>query len=133
MHAFFENIKLDELKVGNYEYDFELSDEWLKTVEKTELLSIKAQVHAALTLREDDYRLDVQVKGQVQLVCDRCLDPMDVDVDVEEDDVETEDAKQLNLAWIAYELIVTDLPMIHVHEEGQCNPEMEKLLKTYKS
>ena len=132
MHALFENIKLDELQVGKYAYDFELDDEWLKTVETTELLSIRVTVHADLTLRERDIDLSMQVKGLARVTCDRCLDPLDIPVDIDEDEVDTDELRILNLAWLAYELVVTQIPMAHCHDEGHCNPEMEKILNNYK-
>ena len=45
-------------------------------------------VKARLDLRKDDFSVDVDILGQVQVTCDRCLDSMDVEVDVYEEELE---------------------------------------------
>jgi uncharacterized metal-binding protein YceD (DUF177 family) len=74
----------------------------------------------------------MDIVGQVQVTCDRCLDSMDVDVDIYEEEMELEDdPKQLDLAWLAYELIIVNLPLVHSHQDGGCNPEMDALLQDH--
>ena len=87
---------------------------------------------ARLILREDDFAVDVDVVGQVQVTCDRCLEPMNVDVDLYEENVEMDgDSKQIDLAWLAYELIIVNLPLVHSHQDGGCNPDMDALLQNH--
>ena len=85
-----------------------------------------------LILHEDDFVVDMDIVGQVQVTCDRCLDAMNVDVDIYEEEMELEeDVKQLDLAWLAYELIIVNLPLVHSHQDGGCNPDMDALLQNH--
>jgi len=125
-------IPLDALEVGEHLFDFQLDDAYFKTIEKSELLGGKVCVHARLNLRETDFDLQVSVRGKVQVTCDRCLDPMDIDVDATEDEWDWEEAvRTIDLAWLAYELIIVNLPLVHSHQRGGCNPMMAALLQDH--
>ena len=97
-------ILLDKLELGEHLFDFQLDNAYLSSIENTELLGGMVDVKARLLLRETDFAVDLDIVGQVQVTCDRCLDSMDVDVDIYEQDIELEDStQQLDLAWLAYE------------------------------
>ena len=125
-------IQLNTLQIGAHRFDFQLDNAYFTSIESSELLGGNVAVNAELTLREDDFALCVRVNGQVQVTCDRCLDAMNVDVDVEESEIDfEEDTKQIDLAWLAYELIIVNLPLVHSHQDGGCNPEMAALLQDH--
>ena len=125
-------ITLDSLELGSYVYEFQLDNAYFSQIENSELLGGEAYVEARLNLREHDFDLEISVKGLVQVVCDRCLDVMDVAVDAEESEWEwDEEPKKLDLNWLAYELIVVNLPLVHSHQDGGCNPEMDALLQDH--
>ena len=125
-------ILLDKLELGEHLFDFQLDNAYLSSIENTELLGGMVDVKARLLLRETEFAVDVDVCGTVQVTCDRCLEPMDVEVDVYEEDVDLdEDPKTLDLAWLAYELIIVNLPLVHSHQDGGCNPQMAALLQDH--
>ena len=125
-------ITLDSLELGSYVYEFQLDNAYFSQIENSELLGGEAHVEARLNLREYDFDLEISVKGLVQVICDRCLDMMDVAVDAEESEWEwDEEPKKLDLNWLAYELIVVNLPLVHSHQDGGCNPEMDALLQDH--
>ena len=125
-------VLLDKLELGEHLFDFQLDNSYFSTIENSELLSGSVDVKARLIIREDDFAVDLDIVGQVQVTCDRCLDAMDVDVDIYEEDLEVEEnAKQLDLAWLAYELIIVNLPLVHSHQDGGCNPDMDALLQNH--
>lgn len=125
-------IELDALEIGQHSYTFQLDNRYFSTIEKTELLGGNVTVHAQLDLRVDDYDLTLTIYGTVQVTCDRCLDPMDVVVDNTEDMAPLlEDVQTLDLDWLAYEQIIVNLPLVHCHPEGGCNPEMAALLQNH--
>ena len=125
-------VLLDQLELGEHLFDFQLDSSYLSAVENSELLGGEVDVKARLIIYEDEFALDLDIVGQVQVTCDRCLDAMDVQVDVYEEDVELEeDTKQLDLAWLAYELIIVNLPLVHSHQDGGCNPQMDALLQDH--
>ena len=125
-------IDLDRLSEGRHTFSFELDSDFLSGMEKTELLGIDAKANADLTLRADGLDLNMDICGKVTVCCDRCLDPMELDVNVSEKHIETEEGtKQLDLAWTAYEMIIVNLPVVHSHPLGGCNPQMAALLQNH--
>ena len=124
-------IELDKLEIGTHTFEFQLDDNYFHAVEKTEVLSGNINAKAVLNLRQADYDLTMQVNGVVQVTCDRCLDPMDIEVG-EEEPVETDETERiLDLDWLAYEMIIVHLPLVHSHQDGGCNPEMAALLQNH--
>lgn len=125
-------VLLDQLEIGEHLFDFQLDSTYLTAVENTELLGGAVDVKVRLILREDDFAVDMDIVGQVQVTCDRCLDAMDIEVDIYEEEMELEEeVKQLDLAWLAYELIIVNLPLVHSHQDGGCNPDMDALLQDH--
>jgi uncharacterized metal-binding protein YceD (DUF177 family) len=125
-------VLLDQLEIGEHLFDFQLDSTYLTAVENTELLGGAVDVKVRLILREDDFAVDMDIVGQVQVTCDRCLDATDVEVDIYEEEMELEEeVKQLDLAWLAYELIIVNLPLVHSHQDGGCNPDMDALLQDH--
>ena len=125
-------VLLDKLELGEHLFDFQLDNSYFSTLENSELLGGTVDVKVRLFLREDDFAVDMDIVGQVQVTCDRCLDAMNVDVDIYEEEMELEeDVKQLDLAWLAYELIIVNLPLVHSHQDGGCNPDMDALLQNH--
>ena len=124
-------IELSKLEIGNYSFDYELDSAYFQSVEKSEVLSGNVQAKAELALREQDFDLRIKVSGVVQVTCDRCLDPMDVAVDAEDDMEMDEGTRMLDLEWLAYELVIVNLPLVHSHQPGGCNPMMDALLQDH--
>ena len=125
-------VLLNALELGEHLFDFQLDSAYFSTIENSELLGGAADVKVRLILHEEDFSVDMDIVGQVQVTCDRCLDAMDVDIDIYEEELELEeDIKQLDLAWLAYELIIVNLPLVHSHQDGGCNPEMDALLQDH--
>ena len=136
-------IDLKRLPIGKHTFDFTLDDAFFKGLEKTEVLSGNVVAKATLNLREEDYQLNIAVQGTVFVVCDRCLDPMPLEIDdeqeifSEDEEVPDETGKtpdgkglyqQLDLSWLAYEIVSINIPLVHSHQPGECNKQMELLL-----
>ena len=132
-------IDLKRLPVGAHQFDIQLDDEFFKALEKSEILSGNVACTATLNLREEDYQLNIAVQGTVFVVCDRCLDPMPLEIEDEqeiwsEDDEEEKNVnrqssnRQLDLTWLAYEIVSINIPIVHSHQAGECNKQMELLL-----
>lgn len=124
-------IELSKLEIGDYSFDYELDSAYFQSVEKSEVLSGHVQAKAELALREHDFDLRIKVGGTVQVTCDRCLDPMDLAVDAEDDMEMDEGTEMLDLEWLAYELVIVNLPLVHSHQPGGCNPQMDALLQDH--
>ena len=91
--------------------------------------------------------VDCEVTGDVVVECDRCLDELELPVDVEillsvkygtEESSEEpqpgerevifvpETDAELDLSQIIYDYVCLSLPMQRTHEDGECNPEAMK-------
>ena len=132
-------IDLQHLTVGSHSFDFQLDNAFFEALEKSEILNGTVACKATLNLREEDYQLSLAVHGTVFVVCDRCLDPMPLDINDEQDiwfdELEEEKTSfhqsinpSLDLSWLAYEIVSINIPIVHSHQPGECNKQMELLL-----
>lgn len=124
-------LELQKLNTGTYSFEFQLDNAFFTAQEGSEILGGDVLVKAALVLREKDYDLSLDIKGTVQLTCDRCLEPMDWPLDIQAGSEMEETVDVLDLNWEAYEWIVVNLPLVHSHQEGGCNPQMAALLQNH--
>ncbi len=139
-------IDLNALQFGDYQYQYSLDDAFFAALDEKEILGGNLQSEVHLTLREQGCNLHLSVSGEVRVTCDRCLDEMAEEVAVDENllvkvatpsEENTEDDTlyvadgKLDLAWLLYEMIAINLPLVHSHQEGECNPQMEELLQTH--
>ena len=130
-------IDLRRLPIGMHEFDIQLDDAFFEGMEKSEILRGRIGCKATLNLREEDYQLTIAVHGTVFVVCDRCLDPMPLEINDEQeiwsnDEEENHQSPmtnhQLDLSWLAYEIVSINIPIVHCHQAGECNKQMELLL-----
>lgn len=102
--------------------------------------------------------LNIELSGSIEIPCDRCLDPMTVEIESEGelkvrygmdiqmggetystiDDESSEydftlmsNDTTLDLSWSLYELVELALPLQNIHPEGECNTNMEDLLQEH--
>lgn len=125
-------LQLNELAQGKHHYSYRLNSAYFQEQEKSEITGGDVAIEADLTLRESDFSLHIKAAGNVQLICDRCLAPMDYAIDVEDDiqpGEEDEQTNTLDLGWLAYETITINLPLVHSHPDGECTPDMQQLLQ----
>lgn len=139
-------LPVQDLPTGNHEFNFKLDDGFFAAVEgEIEHGDIDADIH--IFKSNLDIEAQISLTGTVETQCDRCLDPMDVDVDVEdtlhlrfgkeysEEDgnviVLPEDEGVWDVSWLLYEYVMLSIPMRNCHPDGECNPEMAALLKKY--
>ena len=130
-------IDLSRLPIGTHTFDIKLDKDFFASLEKSEILDGEVAANAELKLREEDYSLRIAVQGTVFVVCDRCLDPMSLEINDEQEifseDEETNGQQsiansQLDLSWLAYEIVSINIPLVHCHQAGECNKQMELLL-----
>ena len=134
-------IDLSRLSIGTHSFDIQLDNDFFASLEKSEILSGQVVAKATLNLREEDYQLSIAVHGTVFVVCDRCLDPMPLDINDEQEiwsDEENDDRSTFNiqhstldLSWLAYEIVSINIPLVHSHQPGECNKQMELLLHNH--
>ncbi len=129
-------ISLRELPEGTHEYNFLLTDEFFKSIEATETQKGEVDVSVSLKKSEHSSEFKFSFKGFVYVPCDRCMEDMKVDIDTEDKLIvkfgeEYEDEGDnlivipelpgdIDLSWHMYEFIALDIPIRHVHPEGEC-------------
>ena len=136
-------VELQRLSLGVHRFDIQLDDAFFASLEKTEILGGQVAAKATLNLREDFYTLSIAVQGTVRVVCDRCLDPMEITID-DEQEMDSEELKEdesettldnqhstIDLTRLAYEIVSINIPIVHCHPDGGCNPQMDLLLQSH--
>lgn len=121
-----------------------LEDDFFSAVPDGEIQGGRTNVTLRVKRTASAYELDFVMDGQVDVECDRCLELMSQSVHTEQslkvvlgqeysDDGDTvvvpENEGVIDLAWHMYEMIALAVPMRHVHAEGECNPQVDKLLR----
>lgn len=126
------------------ELRFNIDDGFFENIEEPKSVARGAlDANVTITKVGRSFELRMRIVGEVVVPCDICLkdmrQPIETDTTVtvrlgeeysDEGDIITVDESDgtLDLAWMAYENIVLAMPMRHVHEESECDPDMLKLL-----
>lgn len=119
------------LENKRYEYDFESDDAFFGGLEQEMIEKGNVYTHLILNKSETMIRLDFQIKGTVELTCDRSLDLYDEPIDIERllllkfsdhneeltDEIELieRNTHNINVARYIFEFIATSLPMKKLH------------------
>ncbi len=146
------DIAFKGLAEGEHEYDFQIGDKFFGYFENSLVDSGEVDIKVILEKRSTFLKLQITIKGWVELTCDRCLDnyrqkiKQKTELFVKFGEQEFEDGEnviwllpgenQLNLAQIFYEYTMLGIPLRHVHPKNkdgkrECNKEMLKKLKSY--
>ncbi len=137
-------VQLASKTDGRYEQDFVCDTEFFRNMENQDVISSDVAVHMDLVKKDDAYDLTFHCKGMMQIPCDRCLDPLDHEVDTvyhitvrygdRYDDVSDdlliipESDAYLNVAYMLYDTLLLTVPLRHVHPLGKCNRAMAAAL-----
>ncbi len=140
-------LMLASLPEGVSELDFRLDSVFFRNMENPDVLGSDVQVHLRLEHKNDAYYCHFTLRGSMQIPCDRCLDPMEHEVDTEYDlavkyGPEYDDSTDglliipdteatLDLSQLLHDTAVLTIPMRHVHPQGECNLAMTELLRDH--
>ena len=140
------DIDLKNLRDSSATYNYNVGDEFFKLIEATGIE--KGNLEVSLTVKKGigAFKLNFHIQGVVICICDRCLDEVEVDVDTDnvlnvkfgeefsddEDIVVVPEVEgKINVAWYIYEFAYLSLPYRIVHEEGECNEQMQEKLNDF--
>ena len=147
--------KLDSYKVDlkgmqsdTVSYRWQVDNDFFSAVQGPEIKHGLLDVALRVKRTSGAYELEFQLKGEVEVSCDRCLEPMDQPIDaqcvlrVKMGDDYTDDGDvvtiperdgTINVAWNIYEFAALQIPLRHVHPDVECkapspdlSPEEEK-------
>ena len=140
-------IPLNGLTAGENHFFWQAGKEFFDSFENSEILDAHLDTDVRVEKSGRYIGVDCDVRGEITVECDRCLDELVMPIDVEimlsvkygneessEDPHEGErevifipetDA-EMDLSQIIYDYVCLSLPMQRVHEPGECNPEVMK-------
>lgn len=138
-------IQFIGLKLGMHEFEFDLNKAFFESIENSLIADgeVKASVH--LDKKETMMILEIELVGNVFTSCDRCNDPIELELDEEyrlvykfgteqsEDEnliVLDPDAYEIEVSAPLYELMVVSLPTRIMHDKEDCNKEVMALYST---
>ena len=133
-------IDAQTVQQSDFEFELQVGMELFEAMEMTDI-SAADFAFRVIGHKETYNRSVIELCGQGSVVtpCDRCLDDVTLEVDVEAemtvlfgDEAVAFDGEQVTLqrgdefsiAQFVYDSIMLDLPMIRAHREGDCNPDM---------
>ena len=144
-------LKIKTLPFGTHAVECHVDESFFNNGEETEVRRADVDVTMQVTRKsENAYRLEITCHGTVTTGCDRCLDDLDLPVDVnyflnveqmgtELDDTNDEllivpsDWRELDTAPLVRDTVLLALPMTHCHEnEDDCNADMLNVLDSHR-
>ena len=147
------DIAFKGLVDGLHDFDYQINGRFFEHFDGSLVDEGDVNVLVVLEKRSVFMKLHLKIKGEVELVCDRCLEnyrqkiknnaEIFVKFGVVEEFDEDENViwllpeeQRLNLAQLIYEYVVLSIPLRHVHPknkngERECNKEMIDKLKDY--
>ena len=144
------SIDLRHAARQSVERSFELDDAFFAGLDQDEIQGghVKGTLRVE-PLSADAFGVRITATAELRVVCDRCLDELIYDVDIDEqmqlrygnpddyvpaadDDADVriipETDLTADLSWDLYEFLELALPLQRTHDEGDCNPDMLRLL-----
>ena len=138
-------VDLKGLSSDTVSYRWQADNNFFSAVQGPEIK--RGLLDVALRVKQTSgvYELEFQLKGEVEVACDRCLEPMSQPIDAlctlkvvmgddfaDDGDVVTIPEKDgtINVAWNIYEFAALQIPLRHVHQECEVEEEAPEEEKT---
>jgi uncharacterized metal-binding protein YceD (DUF177 family) len=135
------------LTAGKNEFFLHAGKEFFDSFENEEIFNADLQVRILIEKSGRYIGVDCDIEGEVTVECDRCLEMLDMPIDVQvrlsvkfgQEEVSElgqdserevifvkEDEAELDMSQIVYDYACLALPMQRTHEDGECNPDTMK-------
>ena len=127
------DIDIFRLDNGEHQFEMEVNDAFFSLFNYGLVEKGRAKVDVLLQKTDTMLTLDMDIRGVVELICDRSLEPFEYSINLEErllvkygeeeeeldDDllVITKNTQKINLAQFVYEIIGISLPMKKIHPD----------------
>ena len=124
-------IPLDGWAAGERIFRFHADTEFFQAFDNKEILEAGIDVEIkAVKEGTRKVKADLHLSGTVTVPCDRCLEPLTIQVDTRPD--EEFEAPSAEADWdfsqAVYDYTCLAVPMHKVHPDGACNPDTVKYL-----
>lgn len=134
------SLPIGGLRTGTHRFEFTLDREFFAQIPDSIVSDGDVKAIVELDKQATMYILEFDLEGTVRTDCDRCLQPFDLPIDVQQrltlkfgegpEDADVEyiqrDESRFNVAPFCYEFTVLDIPMSKTHDDADqdCDPEM---------
>lgn len=141
-------IDINSLKDGIETRSMIADDDFFAYVQGNEIEHGNVGLEMQIRETQGVCKVTFQFEGQVQVLCDRCLEPMmqavsgEAELNIKlgegyKDDgdyiIVPENEAIADIAWQVYEQIALQIPIRHVHEEGECETSMTEVLDKHEA
>jgi len=128
-------VDLKGMQSDTVSYHWQAANDFFSAVQGPEIKQGLLDVALRVKRTSGTYELTFQLTGEVEVTCDRCLEPMSQPITAEcklrvkmgdeyADDGEVvtipEREGTINVAWNIYEFAALEIPLRHVHPDGEC-------------
>lgn len=139
-------ISLPALGEGHHELELKADTGFFASRGNAEVTEADVVAYVDIDVRHGSYLIGITCRGWIDIPCDRCLEPMRLEVDEdydvtvrygeeyeEKDDIIVipEDEVNFDLSSLVADTVLLAIPLRHVHPEGECNPDMVKIMKDH--
>ena len=109
-------------------FDWKADGEFFEQFGNKDILAADVDVTAQVVNHGVTVDVQCSMEGTVTVLCDRCLDELELPVEAEFSESYTPESACLDLSQDIYDYVCIALPLQRVHPDGQCNPETIKFL-----
>ena len=128
-------VDLKGMPSDTVSYSWQADNDFFSAVQGPEIKHGLLDVALRVKRTSGAYELEFQLQGEVEVSCDRCLEPMVWpikaqntlkvvmgDAYADDGDMVTIPEREgtINVAWNIYEFAALQIPLRHVHEDGEC-------------
>lgn len=140
-------IPLNGLPAGESNFHWRIGKAFLDSFGQKDVLDVDVEGDCIVVKRRTGLDIDLDLEGSVTVPCDRCLEDLDLPVEeqirlrikftddpgaMETDAIEGDrevvytktGSPEVDLRQIAYDYIMLSVPIVRVHPEGGCNPQV---------
>lgn len=125
-------IVVKSLSFGSHQFDFQLDKGFFDGYLNEDIVG--AHLAVAVRMQKVDnvsMHVEVGIQGVVDVVCDRCLDALELPISYqaaltqeEVDEAWDTETGELDLSQYVYDSVCVSMPIKKTHEPGGCNPKM---------
>lgn len=139
-------IPLRDMQTLVQQHSFVIDDAFFSAIEAPAVKRGNLSVDLSVRKNIDSFTLGFDIEGSIFVECDRCLEEMELPVSTEgellvklgatfSDDndiiIIPEEEGRIDVSWYIYEFIALEIPIHHVHEDGECDEAMMDYLCRY--
>lgn len=123
-------IPLNDWAAGERKFHSQAGLEFFQSFGNTEILDADVNVEIRVLKKSaQKVEADLLLSGTLTVPCDRCLEPLEINVDETPSEVFTPgEDPDWDLSQAVYDYVCLSLPLQRVHPEGKCNPDTVRFL-----